>query len=262
MAEDVTGTAAAEPEVTPAPVAETPPEPEPVVQPDLAAELAREREARARLEGQVAALSQQVQTVARQPAPPAQAMWTPQTIRQAYEAGTITDDQRIDLIADLRSKTNLEAERAANAVNTRRADAARDLDAYLHAYPDLRQADSALMREVAAELSQIQAEFGLDPRDPIAQHRAVKSVIGNLKTRPDGTGVARRSIPVASGGAPSGGGAARDPGKSDPLKEIPADYVAEWRRLGASLDDPVKAKQYADRYWANEARRGRTRRTA
>lgn len=248
MAEEPTATAVAEPEVQP--VVEPAPAPEPVAAPDPVAEL---RERNARIEGELAALRAQVSTATR-PQPQPQAQWTPELAQQEYEAGRITDAQRVDILARLGARQIVSEYDASQRVRETIVRAGDGLQQYMRAYPALNDPTSPTMRQVAAELAQIIAEEGGRPDDLRLQLRATKSVLGALK--PDTASTARQRIPVGGPGAP-GGGAPSGPGtKGDPLRDVPADVIAEWKASGAKLDDPAKRQWYANRYYAHRARSG------
>lgn len=245
------------PDATPEPVVpvETPaPVPEPVAPPpDPVAEI---RERLARLEGENQALRSQVAAVQSVPrAQPTAPAWTPQTIRAAYDAGQITDDQRVALLADLQTSARLSEYDATRRVQDSQAKAGDALQAYMRAYPALTDPSSPLMRQISAELRQMQAEEGADPQDLRAQLRAVKSLVGPLA--PVAGAPTRRSIPIGGTGVPGGGAPSPGGGKPDPLKGIPADIIEDWKRLGAKLDDPAESARYAERYQAMVARRQR-----
>jgi hypothetical protein len=233
-------------EATPAePVAATPdpapvetPTPEPVA-PDPVAEL---RERNARLEGEMAALRAQVNA---RPAAEAPAQWTPQTIRAAYDAGQITDDQRVALFANLQTKAEIAEYDAGRRAQDLEARAGSDLQAYMRAYPALNDPTSETMQRIAAELGQMSAYERANPRSLVAQLRAVKSVLGPMRT--DGASTARRGIPVGSPGASGGGAPSSTSHSGDPLKGIPKSIVDGWTTRGWLKSDEDK-RFYAQRY--------------
>ena len=260
MAESPTPGNPAEPVPTPTEPTAAVPAAEPVAPaaeptPAPADPLAEFRERLARLEGENAAL----RAAASRPAPAAPAEWTPELIRQEFEAGRITDDTRVRLLGRLEGQAAAREAEAVRQERERLSAAADGIDAYRAQYPDLDRPGSETHRRVMAELASMQALVRANPQDLGVQLQALKTVLGAVPGRA-ATPTPRR-IPVGGHpGTPAAGGPPA--GKTSPLKDIPEDVVAEWRRMGADLDAPGKAQWYATRYWARQAARGRGRQSA
>ena len=209
----------------------TPPvEPSP---PDPSALLEQERLRSARLEGELAAL----RAAPKAPPPPSAAPMTPELVHAAFEKGEITQLQRDLWIADYQAEIRLQHQRTLDATAEAQRRAESTLTQYLAAYPDLAKPDSALMRQVGAELQAMVREEGADAQDVRVQVRAVKSVLGALRTK-DPRDFQRERIPAGSQSFSPGGGGPTEP-KGDPLAHVSPAQLAHWRRLGYSEAEMV-----------------------
>ena len=230
---------------------ETSPPPDPLV---IATEARIRAEERARvLEEQLAA--------ARAPKPEPTAAPRPYTakdVRDAFDKGEITDDQRVAYLADLQIHARLAERDAQDREAQRETRFQTKYNAYLTQYPELRTTGPTADK-VWAAAADLAGEEGLDPQDKRTQLRAMERVFGPLPgdAMPTNGEVQRRRIPTGTGfgtPGPGVGGGGRTP-RADALKGIPADFVATWRRMGAALDDPKVAQRYADRFWASRSGR-------
>lgn len=255
---DETGTETAVEEpteaVTPEPEVHAPDGPSPE-------EIARqERDARIRAEGEAAAYREAAR---RQPPPerrPAEQptpVYSPQQIEAARAAGQI-DAAR----AGLEYERYIQASQQAAVTRARdeEREAARQdviteqMTSIIAARPHLK--DDINHPETQAALRWIH-QHGGNPADRAQQLMAMKALgYGNGGTVTSGN-EARRSKVLGGGGGPSAGGGGG--GTVNPLRGIPADYVAAWQRTGADLTDPKVAQRHADRYWASRHRAGQVR---
>mgnify|MGYP001576475379 CR=1 FL=1 len=225
--------------------------------------LAVATEGRIRAEARAQVLEEQLAAARAAPpveARPAAKSYTAKDVRDAFDKGEITDDQRVAYLADLQVQARM-AERDEQTRATQRETRFQTrYNAYLTQHPELRTKGPAA-DTVWAAAADLAEDEGLDPEDKRTQLRAMERVFGPLprdamppmngevqrRRIPTGTGF---GAPAAGGGGPGTGGAARDP-----LKGIPADYVAIWRRMGANLSEPTVAQRYADRFWAGRTGR-------
>jgi hypothetical protein len=251
--ETATATAAAEPTepVTETPEASAPDGPTPE---QIAAEA---REAAARSEGEARALREVLQ---RQPAPAAEKsepIYTPRQIEAARAAGQI-DAARAGLeyeryIAASQRQAADEARAAAQA-EARVERITEQMEPILAARPHLRTDPNH--PETLAAIRWITARGG-NPADQAQQLMALQALYGNGGGAVTTGNEARRTKVLGTGvGQPAAGPIV---GKADPLKGIPADYIAAWRRTGAQLDDPKVAQKHADRSWSSRHRAGQAR---
>ena len=206
------------------------------------------RERLARAEGQLAAL-----TTARPDAPresPAAPIYTPEQIEAAFAAGQIDATRKGQ---EYRRYTETVAQQAAERARAeeRQAQATtvteRRLSAHIRQRPGLTQAGSPERAEVLAWIEDRQG----NPKDPVQQLMACDALYsargGGIV---DARAYSQRRTAAGTGGGQPAASTGAEGGKPDPLKGIPAEYVAYWRSRGSNLADPKVAQRYADRFWS------------
>lgn len=235
---------------TPAdPIPASDPDPSPPEPPTAEVILATEREARARLEGEVAALRAELDrrgsppVATPGPAAPA-TLPTLEQIEAAYQANQITAEQRQEYRHALIARAQAAAVLAEQQAQTTRQSVEREnatrLRELMDAHPDLTRAASPLLLRVQAELEVLERR-GLDPKTPASQVLAIERVVGSGGVM-DARDYARRRIPVGG----TGGGYAVEPQpgtKGDPLKGLPRAFVDFWSRQGRSAEEIAEMGQ-------------------
>jgi hypothetical protein len=248
-------------EPDPAPVAETLPDDTlPAASaPDgpTPAELAQQdRDARIRAEAEARAYREAALARPEATPPAVEPVYTPTQIEAAFAANQIDAARKgreyeryTQSVAQHAAETARAEERAASraeALNGR-------LQAHFDARPGLLADNSPEVRQVTQWI----AERGGNPQDRAAQLMGCDALFGEKRGGIVDAREARRRATLGSGGgAPASGDTS---GKPDPLKGIPADYLAYWKSHGANLSDPKVAQKYATRFWSTRpGQRART----
>jgi hypothetical protein len=236
--DEATATATAEAEAAAAAAtAEAESEPTPA---DL---LERERAERLRAEGRAAALQAELDRArpAEKPAPPI----TVADIEREFQAGRLSEPQRIQYLADLQVQARQREAEAQAATARIQQTVSQKVNAYVERYPDLGQAGSPAVTKVWQRVAELAQEEGLDPQDLRTQHRALLEVYGPL-TRPAMADAPRQKIPVgAAYGSPGSG--TRGAPAPDPLKDVPPALLQHWTRRGYSREQMLAELPHVNR---------------
>jgi len=196
-----------------------------------------EREARIRLEGQLAGLMDQgnnTTTTTTTNAPV-----TEQVIREKYTAGELDQFEALKALAEITTNEKLTKEKSerqlTDAYTNQMASAIKEVNQYMAVAPDLATGEHPRMGEIKAAYNELIGE-GYSP-DQRTQRIALRQVFGTVETfkRRAGMGKIRsdhHSEDGAGGGIETGGG-----GKKDPFGDISARQKKYWDERGASVQE-------------------------
>ena len=175
--------------------------------PDPREEIERERAERLRLEGENRQLREQLKPP---PAAPSQDDLTPEKIEETYQKGEITESHRIRLLAKAEARAEIQAQQRLSAEQRTVTSANRKIQQAVSTYPELRDRQSPLMRQVADELAVLVEEYGMSADDPRTQALAIeRTTEGKGSTMSD----TREHDRLRRGGGLGGFGGGDDRGK-------------------------------------------------
>ena len=181
-----------------------------------------------------------------QPAPPAITFYTPDQLQTAVDQGRITATQasaQLALQAKEQAKTELRGELQ---YETRRTEAAREVDQFIARKPALMDTASDEFRRVAALARDVAADTGLALTDPRVQRQALRQAYGSVDRLQTTARTEAHARTHADVHAETGrGGGAPAPAAPDALKHVPQWWVDYWRpRVANEKELAERAKFY------------------
>lgn len=196
----------------------------------------------ARAEGEVQALRQQLR--------PSQVpvVYTADQLQAAVDRGQITPMQAADLLSRQNSAAMAAQTIQAQTFAAKTQSALTEVNQYMEKMPALANALSPEFQKVAKAAYEIADEVGLPVQDPRVQRRALRETFGTLDRiaaaakAQDSSRAA--SLPHTEAGPGAGGTApAPKPGGTNPLKDVPPAYLEFWKKRGYTqkqMEDEAK----------------------
>ena len=182
-----------------------------------------------------------------QPPAPAVTFYTPDQLQTAVDQGRITATQasaQLALQAKEQAKTELRGELQ---YETRRTEAAREVDQFIAKKPSLMDSGSDEFRRVAALARDVAADTGMAMTDPRVQRQALRQAYGSLdRLATDARTTAHtRTHADLHAETGRGGGAVPPSATPAPLKNVPQWWIDYWRpRVADDKELAERAKYY------------------
>src|SRR3990167_2360910 len=182
-----------------------------------------------------------------QPPAPAVTFYTPDQLQAAVDQGRITATQasaQLALQAKEQAKTELRGELQ---YETRRTEAAREVDQFIAKKPSLMDSGSDEFRRVAALARDVAADTGMAMTDPRVQRQALRQAYGSLdRLATDARTTAHtRTHADLHAETGRGGGAVSPSATPAPLKNVPQWWIDYWRpRVADDKELAERAKYY------------------
>lgn len=173
-------------------------------------------------------------------------IYTTEQLQAAVDAGRITPAQLADQLAWQRAQEVRQQVVAETALNQKRASAVAEVTQYLDRIPALNDPMSKDFLRASRVATEIAEDMGWDVRDPRVQRQALRQTFGPLERMADATRTRDYARDHADTAIETRGGGRPAPSAKDPFKDVPALLMAEWKRLGYSVDQMKEELKYVD----------------
>ena len=197
-------------------------------------DLAVEREARIRLEGQLAGVMENNQTTTQ-----TQTVDIKQNLRERYTAGELDQFEALEALADLKTDEKLTKERnnrqLTDAYQSQMSSAIKEVQGYMKIAPGLASGDHPRMADVKTAYSELVGEgYSADQR---TERMALRQVFGGLETFKRRSNMGKNKGDHFSESGAGGGIETTNGGEKDPFSDISARHKQYWDDRGAPLKE-------------------------
>lgn len=183
------------------------------------------------------------------PAQPTVQFYSDTQLQAAVDQGKITPAQMASQLALQAKELGKTEIRQELRLETRRTEAAREVDQYIDKRPALLDTGSEDFRRVARAAREVAEDMNLDVTDPRVQRRALRETLGTLDRIATVTTLTNHNRQHSDTHAETGrgGGHSTTPAATDALlKTVPKPLMAQWERWGYSRERMLAEAKYID----------------